>query len=333
MVAASELIPKVPVRTACAALGVERATFYRRRHQKKDKSAARPRPAPPRTLSQPERDEVLQTLDSPRFCDTAPAEVHATLLDEGQYLCSPRTMYRLLDQHDQVKERRRQLRHPAYAKPELLATAPNQLWTWDTTKLKGPAKWTYYYLMVILDVYSRYVVGWMIAERESGALAQKLISETIGKYDLDPTKLVVHADRGPAQTSKDVAFLLADLGVTKSHSRPYTSADNPYSEAQFKTLKYCSTFPQRFGSPTDVRGFCTEFFAWFNDEHRHSGIGFLTPHDVHFGLAEQRYEQRKDVLLAAYAAHPERFVKGQPRPPALPTAAWINRPSEEVIAQ
>jgi putative transposase len=273
-----------------------------------------------------ERQEVLEVLHSERFVDQAPREVFAALLDEGQYLCSVRTMYRLLEANQEVRERRDQLRHPAYAKPELLATVPNQVWSWDITKLLGPVKWSYFYLYVILDIFSRYVVGWMVATRESATLAQKLIQETMGKQGILPGQLVLHADRGSSMKSKPVALLLADLGVTKTHSRPHTRDDNPYSEAQFKTLKYRPDFPERFGSPEDARGFCQGFFSWYNTEHHHSGLGLMTPHAVHYGLAPVIFQAREKVLLTAYEAHPERFVKKVPVPLALPKAAWINPP-------
>ena len=269
---------------------------------------------------------MLDVLHAPRFVDLAPAEVYATLLDEGHYLCSERTMYRLLAAHHEVRERRNQLRHPRYAAPELLARRPNELWSWDITKLLGPAKWTYFYLYVMLDVFSRYVVGWMVAHGESATLAEQFIDETCARQGIAREQLTIHADRGSSMTSKPVAFLLADLGVTKTHSRPHVSNDNPFSEAQFKTLKYRPDFPERFGSIQDARAFCHDFFPWYNTEHHHSGLGLLTPHDVHYGLAEQRVAARAAVLATAYAAHPERFPRGLPQPPALPTEVWINPP-------
>ena len=292
---------------ACRALGLPRASLYRRR---RPPVVARPRPAPPRALDPVERQAVFETLHSDRFLDQAPAQVHATLLDEGTYLCSPRTMYRLLDAAGEVKERRDQVRRPHYAALELLATRPNAVWSWDVTKLKGPAKWTYFYLYVILDIFSRYVVGWMLAPRESAALAERLIADTCAKQAIQPGHLTVHADRGTAMTSKPVALLLADLGVTKTHSRPQVSNDNPFSEAQFKTLKYWPAFPERFGSLEDGRAFCHQFFGWYNNDHYHSGLGFLTPAVVHHGQAEAVHAHRTRVLAAAYAAHPERFVQG-----------------------
>ena len=256
----------------------------------------------------------------------AHAQVHATLLDEGTYLCSPRTMYRVLDAAHEIKERRNQVRRPHYAAPELLATRPNAVWSWDITKLRGPATWTYFYLYVILDIFSRYVVGWMIAPRESAVLAERLIADTCAKHGIHPGQLTLHADRGTSMKSKPVALLLADLGVTKTHSRPHVSNDNPFSEAQFKTLKYGPLFPERFGSIADGRAFGQSFFPGYNHEHRHSGLGFLTPAVVHFGQAAPVRAHRQQVLAAAYTAHPERFVNGPPRPADLPTAVWINPP-------
>jgi putative transposase len=288
-------------------------------------------PAPvtrhPRALWEVERAQVLGLLHSDRFVDFAPEVVHATLLDEGTYLCSPRTMYRILDDHKEVRDRRNQLQRPVYAKPELLATAPNQVWSWDITKLLGPAKWTYFYLYVILDIFSRYVVGWMIARAERASLAMRLIDETCAKQAIEPAQLTIHADRGPSMASKPVAFLLADLGVTKTHSRPHTSNDNPYSESHFKTLKYRPDFPARFDAIEHARDFCRAFFSWYNFDHRHSGIAFLTPHVVHHGLAEPALTIRHATLMAAYHAHPERFFRGAPVPTALPAQVFINPPT------
>ncbi len=315
---------------ACDALGVARASVYRQRQPARPLAA---RPTPPRALDPVERQAVLEMLHSERFLDQAPAQVHATLLDEGTYLCSPRTMYRLLDTAGEVKERRDQVRRPHYAAPELLATRPNEVWSWDITKLLGPVKWTYFYLYVILDIFSRYVVGWMLAPHESAALAERLIKDTCAKQGIAPGQLTLHADRGASMRSKPVALLLADLGVTKTHSRPHVSNDNPFSEAQFKTLKYCPQFPERFGSIEDGRAFGQVFFRWYNEEHRHSGLGFLTPAVVHFDHAARVRDHRRDVLAAAYAVHPERFVKGRPQPAALPTAVWINPPVKNPTRQ
>jgi putative transposase len=321
----------VDLRTApaCDALGLPRASLYRGR---RPAVAARPRPAPPRALDRVERHDVLDLLHT-RFVDQAPAQVHATLLDEGTYLCSPRTMYRLLDAAHEIKERRDQVRRPHYAAPELLAMRPNEVWSWDITKLLGPAKWTYFYLYVILDIFSRYVVGWMLAPHESAALAERLIAETCAKHGIEPGQLTLHADRGASMRSKPVALLLADLGVTKTHSRPHVSNDNPFSEAHFKTLKYCPQFPERFGSIEDGRAFGQDFFRWYNREHRHSGLGFLTPAVVHFGEAATVRAHRQHVLATAFAAHPERFVNGRPQPADLPQAVWINPPAKKTTAQ
>jgi len=312
------------VAPVCRALAVPRATYYR--WQRPQASGPAPPRRVPRALPPAERQQVLALLNDERFADLAPAEVYATLLDEGKYVCSIRTMYRVLKENAQVHERRRQLRHPQYAAPELLATGPNQLWSWDITKLKGPVKWTYFYLYVLLDVFSRYVVGWMVALQESATLAQRLIEETCERQGIAQNTLTIHADRGPAMLAKSVALLLADLGVTKSHGRPHVSNDNPYSESQFKTLKYSPEFPDRFGSLPDARSFLLDFFQWYNGMHHHSGLGLLTPWDVHHGLAETRLAEREAALRKAFEATPERFVRGVPTPPALPQAVWINKP-------
>ena len=324
MAAVNELAPDIGIQAACDALGVVRSSFYR---QQRPAAVTEPRPAPPRTLSREERETVLAHLHEKRFQDRSPAAVQATLLDEGVYHCSLRTMYRILAQHGETRERRDQRTHPTYQKPELLATAPNELWSWDITKLLGPAKWTYFYLYVILDVFSRYVVGWMVAHRESAEMARKLIEHTCHKQQIDHGQLTLHADRGSSMTSKPVAFLLADLGVTKTHSRPHVSDDNPYSESQFRTLKYRPDFPDRFGCIQDSRAFSQLFFSWYNDEHRHSGIGLLTPATVHYGQAEDVLLKRQLVLDAAYLAHPERFVRWPPKPLSLPKEVWINKPN------
>jgi putative transposase len=329
MAAVEQVATSIRTAPACQVLGVARASLYRRR---RPAGVVRPRPVPPRALDSVERQGVLDLLHT-RFVDQAPAQVHATLLDEGTYLCSPRTMYRLLDAAHEIKERRDQVRRPHYAAPELLATRPNEVWSWDITKLLGPAKWTYFYLYVILDIFSRYVVGWMLAPHESAALAERLIAETCAKHGIEPGQLTLHADRGASMRSKPVALLLADLGVTKTHSRPHVSNDNPFSEAHFKTLKYCPQFPERFGSIEDGRAFGQDFFRWYNREHCHSGLGFLTPAVVHFGEAATVRAHRQHVLAAAYAAHPERFVKGRPQPADVPQAVWINPPAKKTTAQ
>jgi len=303
LIAAEELSRQVGAKPACRALGVSRATFYRRKrpipgHQQ-------PRPTPARALCNAERERVIDVLSSPRFVDRSPGEVFATLLDEKKYFCSERTMY---------------------TKPELMATAPNQVWSWDITKLLGPKKWTYYYLYVLLDIFSRYAVGWMVADRENSALAGRLIEETCNKEGVAPKILTLHSDRGAPMTSKCTAQLLGDLGVTRSLSRPQVSDDNPFSEAQFKTLKYQPCFPGRFSSIDHATGHCRSFFPWYNTEHRHGGIRMLTPHDVHYGRAPEVLAQRQRTMAAAYAAHPERFVRGTPNIQPLPEAVWINPP-------
>ena len=313
------------VRPTCAALELAPATFYRYRHGPTPaRSLARHPPA--RALAPTERQTVLDLLTSERFCDDAPRQIWATLLDQGEYHCSVSTMYRILHAEQAVRERRNQLRHPSYAKPELLATAPNQVWSWDITKLLGPAKWTYFYLYVILDIFSRYVVGWMVAPRESATLARQLIAETCAKQAIAEDQLTLHADRGSSMKSNLVAQLLADLGVTKTHSRPYVSDDNPFSESQFRTMKYRPEFPERFGSIQDSRSFCGPFFGWYYHSHHHSGIGLHTPHSVHYGLAQAIQLARQQTLLVAQAVHPERFVNKPPAPPLLPGAVWINPP-------
>jgi putative transposase len=327
MNAASQLANEVGTAPACVAVGVARATFYRYRQVAESPRRAKPRPTPPRALSAEERRTVLDTLHSERFADQAPAEVYATLLDEDRYLCSIRTMYRLLGDSQEVRERRDQLRHPQYHKPELLATGPNQVWSWDITKLLGPAKWSYFYLYVIMDIFSRYVVGWTLAERESSQLAQRLIRETCVKENIERGQLTIHADRGTSMTSQTVAQLLATLGVVKSHSRPQVSNDNPFSESQFKTLKYQPEFPQRFASHEHGLMFCREFFPWYNDEHHHWGLGLMTPATVHTGRAIEVLTARQVTLSAAYLAHPQRFVRREPRPQQPPPAVWINPPA------
>ena len=315
------------IAAACAAVGVSRATFHR--HQaaaKKPPVIARPRTQPRRALAAPERQGVIDLLRTPLYLDLSPAEVYASLLDQGIYHCSIRTMYRLLTANGEVKERRRQLRHPHYQKPELLAEGPNQVWSWDITKLMGPVKWTYFYLYVIIDIFSRRVVGWCIADTESAALFKPLFEDAAEKHGVCPGQLTLHADRGPSMKAKATALMLADLGVTKSHSRPYTSNDNPFSESQFKTLKYQPQFPNRFGCIQDAKSFCRHFFDWYNGDHHHFGIGLMTPNQVHYGQADDIYAARQKILDIAYAAKPERFVNKAPHPPQKPAAVWINPP-------
>lgn len=326
MDAVEVLAPDVGTKSACKAFGISRAGLYRRRAISAAPKSVKKRSAPPRALSEPEKQDVLETLHSERFQDMAPHEVYATLLDEERYLCSIRTMYRILEENTEVRERRNQLRHPDYKKPELLATGPNQVWSWDITKLLGPVKWSYFHLYVILDIFSRYVVGWMVAPCESATLAKQLIEETCSKQNIQREQLTIHADRGSSMKSKPVAFLMADLGITKTHSRPHTSDDNPFSEAQFKTLKYRPDFPDRFGCIEDARQFCRAFFPWYNNEHKHTGINLLSPTDVHHGEAESIIASRQIVLNTAYALHPERFVRKMPEHKPMQQAVWINPP-------
>jgi putative transposase len=327
------LAPRIGTRAACAASGVPQATWYRR--HRISPPPQRPVPVPhaervqPRALAPAERTAILAALHSGRFADTAPAEVWAILLDEGTYLGSVSTYYRVLREAGESRERRRQATHPATVKPELIATGPDQVYSWDITKLHGPAKWTYYHLYVILDIYSRYVVGWMVATRESAALAGKLIAATCEKQGITRGQLSIHADRGSSMTSKPVALLLADLGITQSHSRPHVSNDNPYSEAQFKTLKYRPAFPARFASIEAARAHGQDFFPWYNHEHRHGGLGLHTAADVHYGRAAAVRAGRAQVLTDAYLTHPERFVRKPPAPPKLPGPSWINPPHEK----
>ena len=319
-------------RKAAALLGRARATHYRRL-QPPVLGPKLPRPAPANALSEAERQHILSVLRSEEFCDLAPAQVWARLLDEGVYLCSISTMYRLLAIAGENRERRRQRTHPAKKRPELMATAPNQVWSWDITKLRGPERGVYYELFVIIDIYSRYVIAWTIAEAETGELAKEFIDAAIASQGIARDQLTLHADRGTSMTSKPVAQLLVDLGVARSHSRPHVSNDNPYSEANFKTLKYCPAFPGTFGSIQDARVFCESFFAYYNHEHRHCGIGLHTPTSVHYGTATEIRAERSRTLDAAYAANPDRFRHRRPAPPKLPTVAWINDPSREALIQ
>lgn len=337
--AVNELTPEVGAVAACKALGLPRGVPARQRAQSRREGLVGPRPQrtprarPPLALDAQENALLMETLNSERFSDTAPAAIHATLLDEGCYLGSVRTMYRLLALHGSSRERRRQLIHPAYVKPELLATAPNQVWSWDITKLKGPAKWTCFHLYVILDIFSRHVVGWLLAERECADLAEQLIADSVSRHNVQRGMLTLHADRGASMRSKPVAALLVDLDIAKSHSRPHVSDDNPYSESQFKTMKYRPDFPARFGCIEDARAHCKAFFAWYNNQHRHSGIGYMTPQAVHYGHAQALRAARQTALDAAFCATPRRFKGRRPKPHALPTAAWINPPPSEKAAQ
>jgi putative transposase len=327
MAAAEELGAAVGVKRACQDLSIPRSEFYRRRRRRLSPPPVGALRVSARRLKDAEKSAVLACLHEERFQDCSPSQVYASLLDAGQYHCSIRTMYRLLDAAGENRERRDQLVHPPYRKPELLATGPNQLWSWDITKLRGPVKWSFYYLYVILDVFSRYVTGWMIAYRETAGLAKQLVEHSCKQQGILPGQLQLHADRGSSMTSKSLALLLADLGVVKTHSRPHVSDDNPFSEAHFKTMKYRPQYPDRFGSIQDARRFCQAFFPWYNHEHHHSGLELLTPATVHYGQAARLISERQVVLDAAYRRHPERFVRRPPQHPVLPDAVWINPPA------
>lgn len=324
--------PLLGTRAACMAVGRARATHYRRRRPGRVTPCA-PRPAPKNKLTDAEVDAVLAALRSERFVDCSPAQVYFTLLDEGSYLASESTFYRILRANNEVRERRRQATHPPKKKPELVAEAPNVCWSWDITKLRGPKRGEYYDCYVVLDIFSRYVVAWCVAP-ESGELAKELIADAVARHRIPPGQLTIHADRGSSMTSNPVVELYAFLGIKRSHSRPHVSNDNPYSEAGFKTMKYCPAFPGSFGSIEDARAFCSGFFAYYNHEHRHSGIGYHTPASVHFGTATEVRAQRAETLDAAYAENPARFRHRRPEPPKLPTVSWINEPNlEEESAQ
>ena len=313
---------------ACALTGTSRATLYRRRRPKPARSQPRPpRPVPANALTETEREQLLEVLDSPRFRDKSPRQVWAVLIDEGVYLASVSTMYRVLREAGQVHERRAQARHPPTKKPELLARGPNEVWSWDITKLEGPYPGVFYHLYVMVDIFSRCIVYWEVHTTELGDLAKHFIEEAI-RVNSGVIPHTIHADRGTSMTSKPVSALLTDLGILKSHSRPKVSNDNPYSESQFKTLKYCPAFPGRFGSVQDARRFCVRFFDYYNHEHRHSGIGLHTPYSVHIGTAPAIQEKRQAVLNAVYAANPGRFTR-RPKAPVLPEVAWINEPVVE----
>jgi putative transposase len=322
-------VPQVPLRRALRAIGACPATWYRR--QKPRVPRARHRRTPPLALLAAERIAVLELLNSPRFADCTPYTAWARLLDEGRYLASVRTMYRILAASGQSNERRNQLIHPAHAMPELLATGPNQVWSWDITRLRGSLKWQFFYLYVLIDIFSRYVVGWLVAGAENAGLAQALIDETCDKHGIARDALTLHSDRGSPMRAKTTAELLVDLGVAASFSRPRVSNDNPFSEAQFKTFKYRPQFPACFQGLEHARVHSREFFPWYNNEHRHSGIGFMTPAAVHFGTAPALWQQRAAVLQVAYLAHPERFKGKIPTPPDLPTIVGINLPKTLIL--
>lgn len=326
MEATFNLAKEVGAASACSGMGMARASYYRAMQQRAPlHTVHRPRRSP-LVLEQAEREAVLELLHSPEYVDVAPHTVYAMLLDAGIYLASVSTFYRILRETSGTRPRRNELVHPAYKRPELLATKPGEVWSWDITKIKGPVKSAHFHLYVILDIFSRYVVGWMVADCESDVLAEALIGQTCDKEGIERGQLTLHADRGAAMRSKLVADLLVDLGVVKSHSRPYISDDNPFSEAQFKTMKYRPGFPERFESLDAARAFCRTFFPWYNYEHRHSGIGYMTPAAVHTGVAPIIYERRDQVLQNAFLQHPNRFKNRRPQPPILPTVAGINLP-------
>lgn len=317
---------KIGTQTACNVFGLPRSTYYYHPKPEVQDDYLSERKLPDFAYSSQEKQNIMNVMNSDIYMDQTPYEIYASRLDEGEYLCSVRTMYRFLAENNQVRERRNVKRSNNYKKPELLATQPNQVWSWDITKLKGPQKWTYFYLYVIMDIFSRYVVGWMVAFRELASLATKLIEETCERQNIEPGQLTMHADRGSSMKSKSVAFLLSDLGVTKSHSRPYVSNDNPFSESQFKTMKYRPDFPKRFNSMAEARDFCRRFFNWYNSQHYHSGIGFLTPESVHYGFADEVLLNRKNVLLKAFEENPKRFRNKIPIIKNLPESVWINKP-------
>ena len=321
----SDLAATMGVKRACEALQVPRSRIYRERQPKAEPA---PRPTPAHALSSAERGEIRARLNSQRFMDQAPRQVYAALLDEGSYLCHWRTMYRILAAHGEVRERRLIRRHPVYKKPELLATAPNQVWSWDITALRGPLQWEHYPLYTVLDIFSRYVLGWMIAEVESSDLAKQLIAETARKQGIQPDQLTLHADNGSPMKGKPLSQLLVDLGITKSHRRPHTSDDNPFSEAQFKTMKYRPDYPNRFASIEAARQWARQFFGWYNEEHYHSGLNLMTPVSVHYGDADAVQQHRQSVMVAAFQAHPERFIQGIPMVKGAPTAVYINPPMQ-----
>jgi putative transposase len=328
--ALSHLVPRVGIAPACAALGLSRAQYYRRTQPATER---KPRATPPRALSSAERAEVLNVLDSERFVDEPVRQVYAQLLDEQTYLCSPRTMYRILTAANQVCDRRRQRRHPTYVRPELVATKPNQVWSWDITKLPGPLAGHFFNLYVMLDIFSRFVVGWTLVARESKEVAKDFLERTFRAHGIAPGQLTCHSDRGISMVAKSTTQLYADLTITSSFSRPRVSNDNPYSESAFKTLKYHPDTPERFGSVEDARTFFTALFAWYNERHRHTGIALLTPSAVHDGRAAAVIAKRQDALDAAFEAHPERFVARPPTHPQLPPAVWINPPPSTLVPE
>lgn len=320
-----DLGQQVGLKRACETLNIPRSTFYRQRQLPAEPT---PRPVPANALSEAERTEVRRILNSERFMDQAPRQVYASLLDAGTYLCSVSTMYRILGEYKEVRERRDVRRHPTYTKPELLATAPNQVWSWDITSLRGPVKWSHFALYTVLDIFSRYMVGWLVAEIQSADLARQLIDQTARRQHIEPGQLTLHSDNGTPMKGKPLTQLLEDLGVIRSHSRPYTSDDNPFSEAQFKTMKYRPDYPDRFADIEAARQWVRQFVQWYNQDHYHSGLNLLTPASVHYGEADVIRQQRQRVMSAAYTAFPARFARGEPIVQGAPAVVYLNPPTQ-----
>ena len=318
---------QISIDALCDALLIPRATYYRHERKRTVAAVKNKRPQPKNSLRDEEKQQVLDLLHSERFADKTPYDAFNTMLDEGEYYCSPRTMYRLLAGQGENKDRRQQRCHRDAIKPELIASMPNEVWSWDITKLRTTQKWVYLYLYVIIDIFSRYVVGWMIADRECKELARRLIQESALKQGIQPNQLTIHSDNGPSMTSHTVAQLLDHLGITKTHNRPYVSDDNPFSESQFKTLKYCPEFPGKFEGLKAGEIFSRKFFNWYNKEHYHSGIAWLTPESVHYGYAEQILDKRYYALMQAYLKNPIRFNNKPPKKKELPKAVYINPPT------
>ena len=333
MMAAQELAGATGITAACRALAVPRATYYRRQLPVAEPKPRSPRPLNHRRISDEERVNIRAVLNSESFMDKAPEQVFAILCEQDKYLASVRTMYRVLAEAKQVRERRNRRRHPVHTMPRLVAKGPNEVWSWDITKLKGPVKGLWFMLYVVLDIFSRYVVGWLLAERENAKLAQHLLRETMCKQGIEPGQLTVHQDRGSPMRAKSTRQLLDDLGATQSYSRPRVSNDNPFSESHFGTLKQRPELPERLGSEQHGRQVIRELYRWYNHEHHHSGIVMLTPSQVHHGLADKVLAQRHAVRLAAFEAHPERFINGPPRLETLPEEVWINPPADDPSAE
>lgn len=314
-----------PITVLCETLGVNRSTWYNHLAPKTTPEGR----TPPRKLAESERAEVLRTLNSETFQNESVPTVYAKLLDKETYLCSQRTMYRILKDQKQTRPRRHEREHPNYHKPQLVATGPNQVWSWDITRLKGPKSWIFYELYVVIDIYSRCIVSWCLSEHESGEQAKALIKAACIREGINKHQLTVHSDRGRAMRSKQLSDLYGELGIIRSLNRPRVSNDNPYSESQFKTLKYRPDYPDRFGSIEDARTHLRAFFEWYNTEHRHSGIAMMPPAEVHAGRSEEIRRKRQTILRKAHQRHPERFVRGIPQAKGVPEKVWINEPVSE----